>query len=41
VPVVLVVGAVLVPLAAAFVAWLAAVRRRPLDLQDLADRLAW
>jgi hypothetical protein len=41
VPGALVVGALLVPLVAAGLAWLASVRRRPLDLQDLADRLAW
>jgi hypothetical protein len=41
VPTSLVVGAVLVPLVAALVAGLLAGRRRPADLQSVADRLAW
>jgi hypothetical protein len=41
VPASLVVGAVLVPLVAALVAGLLAGRRRPADLQSVADRLAW
>jgi putative ABC transport system permease protein len=41
VPASLVVGALVVPLVAALVAGLLAGRRRPADLQSVADRLAW
>jgi hypothetical protein len=41
VPAALVVGALVVPLAAALVAGLLAHRHRPVDPQALADRLAW
>jgi putative ABC transport system permease protein len=41
VPTALVVGAALVPLAAALLAGLLAHRRRPIDPPSLADRLAW